>query len=428
MDKIKVALICHFSNPLVRDHLQLQSKESGCFSDFGGWITNIVNGLKSFDDIELHVVAPHRGMKKTTQEFETGGVTYHFYRPYLPNPWGYWEDHLRIQELTSYRRCRNHIRDFINIIKPDLVNLIGAENPYYSIGALDIEGIPIILHCQTVYANPDRKKNAGNVNMFRWKTEIKLFHKIPYIACAGRMYYDLIKGYEPKAIFFPRTWPKSPFPSITDVGKNYDFAYWARYLNRNKGFDNAIEAIGVAARKHPEIKFLAVGTWDGDRALFEQRIRELGIEDNIEIHPSFPRYTEMLQYVKQAKYALLPIKMDVLSETLLEAMRMGMPVITNRTSGTPSLNEKRETVLISDIGDNEGLACNVVKLYEDAELAKKLAKNAGQYISETDERDSHNVETMIAQYKAVLAHYHYGVQIPQELLYDTDKNIDYRRQ
>ena len=313
MDKIRVALICHFSNSLVRGRLHLQSKESSCFSDFGGWITNIVNGLKVRDDIELHVIAPHKGMKQTTQDFEVEGVTYHFYRPYLASPWAYWENHLRIQKLTSYRRCRKVIRSFLNIIKPDLVNLVGAENPYYSIGALDIEGIPIILHCQTVYANPERKKNAGNVNMFRWKTEIKLFHRIPYLACTGRMYYDLIKGYEPRAIIFPRVWPKSSFPNISDVEKKYDFAFWARYLSRNKGFDNAIEAIGIATKKHPEIKFLAVGAWDSDKVHFEQRIKELGIEKNIEIHSPFAQYTQLLQYVKQARCALLPIKMDVLS-------------------------------------------------------------------------------------------------------------------
>ena len=427
MMKMKVVLLCHFSNPLIRERLLFQEKTKEKFSDFGKWITNIVNGLKVRNDVELHVIAPHRGMKLTMQEFEADGVSYHFYRPSLPSPWDFCEEHLRIPELTSYRRCRKHIKHFIDTIKPDLVNLVGAENPYYSMGALDIEKIPIILHCQTVYANPDRKKNVGNINMYRWRTEVEIFHKIPYIACTGRMYYDLIKGYEPDAIVFPRTWPKSTFPKLPDVEKKYDFAYWARYLNRNKGFDNAIEAIGIVAKKHPDIKFLAVGSWDSDKAFFEQRIRELGIEKNIEIHPSFPQYTDLLQYVKQARNALLPIKMDVLSGTLLEAMRMGMPVVTNRTSGTPALNAKRETVLISEIGDDEGLANNIMKLYEDLEIAQTLQRNAMLYLSEKDEQNSHNTEIMIAQYKAVLTHYHHGTPIPQELLYDTNKNIDYRK-
>ena len=309
-----------------------------------------------------------------------------------------------------------------------MVNFVGAENPYYSIGALDIDNIPIILHCQTVYANPDRQKNTGNVNMYRWRTEIKLFHKIHYIACSGRMHYELIKGYSPQAIIFPRTWPQSPFPNIPNVEKKYDYAYWARYLNRNKGFDNAIEAIAIAAKKHPKLKILAVGSWDSDHEFFEKRIEELGIKDNLEIHPSFPDYLEMLQYVRQARFALLPIKMDVLSGTILEALNMGMPVVTCRTSGTPSLNEKRETVLISDIGDNEALAENMLKLYENSGYAERLKQNGLLYIREWEDGNAHNVDEMVAQYKAVIAHYCDGTPIPKELLYNTEENIDYSKQ
>ena len=46
MEKIKVALICHFSNTLVRDHLNLYG-DNNKFFDFSNWITNIINGLKS---------------------------------------------------------------------------------------------------------------------------------------------------------------------------------------------------------------------------------------------------------------------------------------------------------------------------------------------------------------------------------------------
>lgn len=428
---MKLVLICHFSTPSLRAVLKLRpsTERNGIkYKDFGLWNVNIINELKGREDIELHVIAPHPGMRYATQEFQMDGVTYHFFRKELPAPWAGWEYRFFPQSKRGYPRNRRYVKRFIREIKPDLVNLIGAENPYYSTAALDIMDIPIILHCQTVYANPDRKKNTSGIDNRRWETELKLFHHIPYIACTGRMYYDLIKGYEPNAIMFPRKWPGSKFPDIKDVAKKYDFVYFARMLNKNKGFDNAIEAIAIALRKHPEMKFLAVGSWDGDREILEKRMEELGLKDKIEIHPSFSEYTDMLQYVKQARYALLPIKMDVLSGTILEAMRMGMPVVTCRTSGTPSLNKDRETVLISDIGDNEALAANMLRLYEEDGLAVKLRDNAAQYIREKDELNAHNVEEMVAQYKAVIAHYREGKPIPNELLYNTEENIDYRKQ
>ncbi len=429
MDKIKVAILCHFSNPTVRNALTLYPSSSFYkYKDFANWITNIISSMTNREDIELHVISPHAGMKKRKQFFLIDGVRYHFFRKELPYPWSSIEKHIYPQNRHNYPRNRRYVKQIIADIKPDIVNLIGAENAYYASSVLDIEDIPIVLHCQTVYANPERKEKAGKIDMVRWNTELSIFHKVNYFACTGRIYYDLIKGYEPQAIVFPRKWPVLNYPKIPDVPKKYDFAYFARMLNKNKGFDNALEAIAIAVKNHPELKIMAVGSWDSDREFFEKRIEELGIKDNMEIHPSFPDYLDMLQYVKQARFALLPIKMDVMSGTILEALNMGMPVVTCRTSGTPSLNKKRETVLLSDIGDNESLAANMLKLCENPKLAEMLKGNGTLYINEWEEEHAHNIDIMVKQYQAIIAHYNSGTPIPGELLYNTEENIDYRNE
>jgi glycosyltransferase involved in cell wall biosynthesis len=427
MKRIKLAIICHLSCSEIRKELILRQGRHYSYPDYARWNTTIINALQTHEEIELHVISPHRGMCNAIQEFEHNGVCYHFYAADLIYPWGYLEEHLRIQKMMGFRRSRKRVKGFVNAINPDVVILIGAENPYYSITALDIENRPIFLHCQTVYANPDRLKNAGNVDKYRWNIELKLFRKIPYMAVSGRMYYDLIKGYESKAIIFPRRWPVSKFPLIPDVEKKYDFVYWARYLSRNKGFDNAIEAMMKFAVKYPTSKFLAVGEKDGDWPLFEKKIEESDLKNQLEIHPPIRDYCELLKYVKQGRFALLPITMDVLSGTILEAMRMRMPVVTCRTSGTPSLNEKNETVLLSDIGDCESLFQNMEELYKNAELQEKLVVNAEIYLREKDQKSACNADIMVDQLKAVVAHYYNGIPIPKELLFNTEDNKDYRK-
>lgn len=428
MKKVKIALICHFSNQLVREKLNLFPVGHYFYQDFANWISNIINGLKGRNDVELFVIAPHNGMKYATQEFAIEGVHYSFFRSELPFPWRSLEARLFSQSKRGYPRNRKYVNAFLRKIQPDLINLIGAENAYYAIAALDVENVPIMLHLQTVYANPDRLKNTNNVDKQRWDVELDVFHKTPYIACTGRMYYDLVKGYEPNAIIFPRRWPTSKFPEIPNVNKTYDFVFFAHTLCKNKGFDNAIEAMGIMIKKHPNSRFLAVGSKDANWLQYETRIKELGIEKNLEIHLPFNDYIDLLQYVKQGRFALLPITMDVISGTIIEAMRMGMPVVTCRTSGTPSLNEKRETVLISDIGDSEGLSQNMLRLYECTELQEKLLKNAELYLRERDEENSHNIDIMVLQYKAVIDNYYKGIPIPRELLYNPDENINHRKQ
>lgn len=421
MNKTKVVLICHFTTQWLREKLKLQTGVRVNYADFGLWNINIINGLKKRKDIELHVVLPHKMMRKSSQEFYDDGVYYYVFRSELPFPWTSID--WRWQRVRNFPRNRRYVNKVVRRIKPDIVNLVGAENPYYSATALDINNVPIILHCQTVYANPARKELAGGISKQRWNIELELFHKIKYIACSGQLYYDLIKGYSPEAIIFPRVWPRAPFPKIKDVPKKYDFVCFSKILNKKKGFDNAIEAIGLVSNKYPELKVLAVGCWDNERPYLETRIKELGIADNIEIHPPIPDYIDLLQYIKQARFALLPIKMDVISGTIIEAMRLGLPIVTNRTSGTPSLNDKRETVLISEIGDNETLADNMMKLMENESYAEMLRTNAYQYIREMDEANALNEEIMVAQYKAVINHFNNRTPIPQDLLfYKTDNN------
>jgi len=429
MNTIRVALINHFSNPAVRHQLDLQPDGRGGirYKDFAWWNTNIINGLKGRDDVELHVIAPHVGMCHPTQEFELEGVHYLFFRKEPPYPWNRLEAYLWSQEKHDYPRNRRRVKHFLSKIRPDIVVLIGAENAYFSITAMDVKGIPLMIHLQTVYANPDRIKNTGRVDRKRWDVELDLFRKTPYMACSGRMYYDLVKGYNPGAIVFPRKWPASKFPEVPDVEKKYDYVYFARYLNKNKGFDNAVEAMGLFVKAHPEARLLAVGSRDAEWPVYENRIHELGLDKNLEIHGSFPDYLDLLRYVKQARCALLPITMDVLSGTILESMRMGMPVVTCRTSGTPSLNEKRETVLITEIGDCKGLSENMLRLYENPRLQDTLRENAFQYLAEKDRKNVDNVDVMVEQFKAVIAHYHDGTPIPQEMLYNTDENKDYRQ-
>lgn len=428
MKRIKLAIICHFSSAAIRERLTLYKSRWYNYPDFAKWNSAIIEGLRQRDDIDLHIIAPHNGMKRSTQEFEYEGVNYHFFRSELPFPFNYCEHFLRLQSKYDYPRNRRYINHFLTQIAPDAVVLIGAENAYYAVSALDVDGIPVMIHLQTVYANPDRLKKTGQVDKQRWDTEVRLFKKTPYMACTGRMYYDLVKTYNPDAIVFPRCWPASKFPVIPDVEKKYDFVYFARYLNKNKGFDNAIEAMGRFAHRHPDCRLLAVGTADQEWAKYEARIKALNLENNLEIHGSFPEYSEMLKYVKQARFALLPITMDVLSGTILESMRMGMPVVTCRTSGTPTLNEKRETVLISDSGDWEGLCDNMERLYSDNKLESILRENAYLYLAEKDGKEAGNVERMVDQIKSVIAHYKDGTPIPNELLYNIEENKDYRKQ
>ena len=431
--KMRVAMLCHFSNPKVRTKLPLVSrrvenfilkclfsKEAG-YLDFALWNEGIIQCLSNSDEVELFVISPHFGLKKKIYKYKEGPVNYIFFRGTPLFPFDYIDRLFKISQSGDYGSNRIIIKKEIELIRPDLILLVGAENPYYSISVLDIDNIPVFLQCQTVYSNPERKQLSGNVDLYRWKIEQKIFEKTLYYACNGTMYNNLIKKYNPQAIVFRRSWPSKPFPQIVHQQKKYDFVFFAHYLSIKKGFDNAIEAIAIASRTKPDIKLLAIGAFDKDKHTFLNRINKLGIERNIIFQSPLVEYEDLLKCVTQARFALLPVKLDVVSGTITEAMRLGLPIVTCKTSGTPLLNEKRKTVLISDIGDNETLAHNMIDLMDSPELVQDLKTNMHIFLNEKT-RNKDNSRVFVEQLLSVINHHYYGIPIPQEQLFDHNKD------
>ena len=121
-----------------------------------------------------------------------------------------------------------------------------------------------------------------------------------------------------------------------------------------------------------------------------RRILELNLANNVVFEGRLATHEDVITQIRKARFALLPLKIDLISGTIREAMANGLPVVTTVTPATPSLNEKRESVLLSQQGDYDAMALNMCKLLEDEELAKRISDNALLTSSES----SSNTELM----------------------------------
>ena len=75
--------------------------------------------------------------------------------------------------------------------------------------------------------------------------------------------------------------------------------------------------------------------------------------------------------------------MEGLSQSLLEAMYLGVPVIATRAAGNISLIKDRENGLFFENGDIQGLVKAVKEVMENEKLRKKLIEN-GQRTAKYD--------------------------------------------
>ena len=433
MEKLKVAWICHFSNEKVREKLPLSKMRASNFlriifgktkfkyGDFAPWVNNLITEFEKFKDVELHIIAPHAGLSPFKYSFEMNGIYYHFFKPELPLRLDILVSRLPHQEKRRFSLNRLWVKQFIKEIQPDIVNLIGTENPYYSITVLDIKNIPVFVSAQTVYTNPDRQKISGNCDPLRWDTELKIHHKEKYYGCAGRMHRDLILRNNPDAIIFKNFFPIQYPKKVKEVEKEFDFVYFAQGVSQKKGIEDAIDALALVKKEKPDVTLMVVGHCPPNYKVFlNKKIDNLGLTENISFHDYFPVHSDMHQYIKKAKFALLPVKLDVIPGTVIEAMLLELPVVTYKTTGTPYLNKDGETVLISKIGDIEHLAANMLKLLDSPELAEQLKKKAKAFV-EKEFDNTASPKSLVEDYKAVIAHYHDGTPIPKELLFDLNE-------
>jgi glycosyltransferase involved in cell wall biosynthesis len=434
MPKLKVAWICHFSNQHIRKRLPLSDRRLSNFlrkligkqyinySDFAPWITNQICEFEKLDNIELHVIAPHSGLNKFIFEFEMNGVYYHFFKPDLFFLVDKFIDKITKKRRIEYKLNRLFVRKILKKIQPDIVNLIGTENPYYSITTIDIKDIPLYVSAQTVYTNPDREKFSGIVDQSIWDTELKIHQKEKYYGCVGRMHRDLILNNNPEAIIFKYLFPiQKPLTIETELEREFDFVFFAAQVTNKKGIEDALEAIAIVKRHHNNVSLNVVGKCTQDyKELLLGKIQNLNIIDNVFFTDYFPLHEDMQKHISKARFALLPLKLDVISSALIEAIYLELPIISYKTSGTPYLNKNGETVLLAEIGDIEKLAVNMLRLLSSPELASQLKKDAKAFV-EKEFNNTTSSKRLVSNYKAVIDHYHNNIPIPNDLLFSTEE-------
>ena len=146
--KIRVALICSFSNAKMRAKLpidlswgiRLVSRIMGVALPIGVdtaiWNTNAIEEFVKIKEVELHVICPVRGLAKSKVVYQEDGIYYYFFKEQNSNFIRSSIHHLFTKYISKYKKNRRIIKGFIDEIKPAVVHVIGAENPFYSLSLL----------------------------------------------------------------------------------------------------------------------------------------------------------------------------------------------------------------------------------------------------------------------------------------------------
>lgn len=419
--KIKIVMVCHsFLNRAIRERLTWSWR--GCGGDVAIWNKLLVEELEKRDDIELHLIAGMHHMKCLTQCFISGGTHYYFFKadvPFLNISWS----HLgHLDARSNYWWARHCVQKWIGDIKPDIVNLIGAENPWYSASILGLKGYPVFISMQSVYSNPDRFKVIKE-DKSRSYFERRVISENRYFGVNSSSMPELIRRDANNPVLMWNRFPTpgggrgANFASKEDVKKEYDFVQFSG-MTELKGVPDTIRATAIVKKEFPGVKVRMMGGISPDfHDKMNGLIKDLGVGNNVTLTGGYTKHSDLMAEAMKARFYILPTKVDTIPTTIFEATHLGMPVVSYTTGDIPKLNTGEERVLLAERFDVEGLARQMIRLLREPSLGAELNRKAREFTDKYFSNEA-NIEQHIAICRAVIGNYRNDTPIPESLMYN----------
>ena len=163
---------------------------------------------------------------------------------------------------------------------------------------------------------------------------------------------------------------------------------WVRSFHKIYNPMMALNVIKEIQKEFPEASLCMIGP-DKDGSL--QQLKKIAIKENLNI--SFTGKLEKTEWIKLSKYYSIFINtshFDNMPVSIIEAMSLGLPVISTNVGGIPFIISDEETGLLVEDSNVEAMANAVKKIIKNPELALNLSQNGRKKTLENDWKEIRN--------------------------------------
>lgn len=138
-----------------------------------------------------------------------------------------------------------------------------------------------------------------------------------------------------------------------------------------KRIQDAVEAVGVLKARVPALRLVVIG--DGDASALVERAGQLGVQDRVRF---LGRRSNPVDYIRVADIGMLCSESEGLSNSIIEYLHCGKPVVCSRVGGNPELVAHGETGLCYSAGNVQELASSLEFVCTDTGLRQTMSANA----------------------------------------------------
>lgn len=367
-----------------------------------GWIGSLEAELSKIPSIQLGVSF---NLGYDIKPFSLNETKY--YPIYIPPQEGKIKNW--VSRWTRSIQNENDIQPYLNIIQefqPDLIHIFGTEEVYGLI--ISKTNVPCVIHIQGNLIVCDQKWYSGltAVDILRYSKkwpllkgfgiyhhyflnkkmadrERKIFQQCKYFM--GRTDWDrrITSVLSPDSTYFHCDEMMRPEFYLNQWTKKKDRTKYIILTTIRKNIYKGLETVFECKRILNEMnlsdkivwKIAGVSETDEIAYLVGRKYKSSFTENGIQLTGAIPE-KELIAEMLEADLFIHPSHIDNSSNSVCEAMLLGMPVIAAFSGGIPSIIEnKKEGLLVQD-GDPYALAGAILELKENDKYANTLGINA----------------------------------------------------
>lgn len=143
-------------------------------------------------------------------------------------------------------------------------------------------------------------------------------------------------------------------------------------LIKAKNQELLIRAFAAIHKEFPEYRLVIYGE-GGYRTVLEKTVDELGLKDSVFLPGS---EKNIFDKISEAELFVLSSDCEGMPNALLEAMCLGLPVVSTRVSGASDVIVNEENGLLVELGNAEQMTDAIRRMLTDTELRQSCAENA----------------------------------------------------
>lgn len=240
---------------------------------------------------------------------------------------------------------------------------------------------------------------GARFRLLRWTRRAAL-RRARHVFCPSAYLRGIALGWgleQERVSMLPNPAPELPsLPSRDELRAELELVgavlAFAGRLVPQKALGVALEAVATV----PGVTLAIAG--DGpDRAKLERRARELGLDSRARFLGAVSRES-VLRLFRAADASVVSSAWENLPHTVVEALRVGSPVIATAVGGIPEVVRDGENGLLVPPGDPDALAEAIRRFFADDDLRRQLAEAApGSVAAYTEESVFARIEEELAR-------------------------------